>query len=120
MRYMLLIYKHEGQWDAMSEEEQKALVQRAFEYSEPRRASGFYLGGERLQPASTATTVRLEGGRPLITDGPFAETKEHLAGYTRLEARNLDEALAFVSRHPLLEAGFSIEVRPMRDWPREP
>lgn len=121
MRYMLLIYKQEGEWDAMSEQEQHALVQRAFDYSERRRASGFYLGGERLQPTSTATTVRLQDGKPLITDGPFVETKEQLAGYTRLEAANLDEVLDFVARHPLLQAsGFSIEIRPLREWPREP
>jgi hypothetical protein len=114
MRYMLLIYKDEKWWDGLSEGEQNALVQRAVDYSEARRGSGFYVGGERLQATATATLVRVKDGKPLITDGPFAETKEQLAGYTILEAKNLDEALDFVARHPLTHAGLPIEIRPMR------
>jgi len=120
VRYMLLIHKDEKWWDALTEAEQQAIVQRAIDYSEARRASGFYLGGERLQGTSTATTVRLQSGKPLITDGPFAETKEQLAGYTILDAKHLDEVLEFVTHHPLLRAGLSIEIRPMRDWPAGP
>jgi hypothetical protein len=115
VRYMLLIYKDERWWDGLSEGEQDAIVQEAVEYSEARRGSGFYVAGERLQATPTATTVRVKDGRPLITDGPFAETKEQLAGYTILEAKNLDEALDFVARHPLTRAGLSIEIRPIRD-----
>jgi hypothetical protein len=120
MRYMLLIYKEEKWWDGLSQGEQDALVQRAVDYSEARRGSGFYLAGDRLQPTTTATTVRMKDGEPLITDGPFAETKEQLAGYTILEAPNLDEVLDFVARHPLARAGLSIEDRPMRERSREP
>ena len=120
MRYMLLIYKDEQWWDGLSETEQTALVQRAFDYSEQLRPSGFYRGGERLQATTTATTVRLQDGKPLITDGPFAETKEQFAGYTLLDAKNLDVALDFVRRHPLLHGGLSIEIRPLREWPAEP
>jgi hypothetical protein len=115
VRYMLLIYKDETWWDGLSEGEQDAIVQEAVDYSETRRGSGFYVAGERLQATPTATTVRVKDGRPLITDGPFAETKEQLAGYTILEAKNLDEALDFVARHPLTQAGLSIEIRPIRD-----
>jgi hypothetical protein len=115
MRYMLLIYKDEKWWDALSEGEQNALVQRAVDYSEARRGSGFYVAGERLQGTPTATVVRVKDGKPLITDGPFVETKEQLAGYTILEAKNLDEVLDFVARHPLTHAGLSIEIRPMRE-----
>jgi hypothetical protein len=115
MRYMLLIYKDEKWWDALPEQEQRAVVQKAIDYAEPRRASGFYLGGERLQGADTATLVSVRDGKLLITDGPFAETKEQLAGYIVLEAKHLDEALDFVAHHPLTKAGMPIEIRPLRD-----
>ena len=115
MRYMLLIYKDETWWEGLSPAEQRGLVQKAFDYAEPRRAGGFYLGGERLQGTDTTTMVRIKDGRPLITDGPFAETKEQLAGYMILEAPNLDEVLDFTRHHPLAQAGLAIEIRPLRD-----
>jgi len=114
MRYMLLIYGEEKEWEAKSEQERDAAYQACVSHCEARRPSGFYQGGERLEPTRTATTVRMKDGRAIMTDGPFAETKEQLAGYTILDARDLDEALAFVARHPLVRAGFSIEVRPFR------
>jgi hypothetical protein len=117
MRYLLMIYRDEQEWEAKSVQERGAVFQEAVDYSEARRPSGFYQGGEPLEPTSTATTVRIKGGKPVMTDGPFAETKEQLAGYTILEARDLDEVLAFVARHPLTKAGFSIEVRPIRSGP---
>jgi hypothetical protein len=117
MRYMLMIYGDEKEWEELSAHEQDAVYQACVDYSEPLRASGFYEGGERLEPTHTATTVRMKGGKAIMTDGPFAETKEQLAGYTILEAKDVDEALAFVARHPLVRAGFSIEVRPFRVRP---
>jgi len=115
MRYMLLIYKDEKWWDELTAAEQRGLVQKAIDYAEPRRTSGFYLGGERLQGTDTTTMVRIKDGRPLITDGPFAETKEQLAGYMILEAPNLDDVLDFTRHHPLTQAGLAIEIRPLRD-----
>ncbi len=115
MRYMLLIYKDEKWWDELTPAEQRGLVQKAIDYAEPRRAGGFYLGGERLQGTDTTTMVRIKDGRPLITDGPFAETKEQLAGYMILEAPNLDEVLDFTRHHPLAHAGLAIEIRPLRE-----
>jgi hypothetical protein len=117
MRYMLMIYRDEKEWEAKSAQERGVAFKEASEYSEARRPSGFYQAGEPLEPVRTATTVRLKGGKPVMTDGPFAETKEQLAGYSILEAKDLDEALAFVARHPLVKAGFSIEVRPIRVGP---
>jgi hypothetical protein len=114
---MLLVYKEEPQWDAMSEAEQEALVQRAVEYTRPLRDNGAFLGGDRLLPTGTATTVRMKGGQTLVTDGPFAETKEQLAGYSIIEAANLDEVLEHVAHHPLVRAGLSIEIRPLREPP---
>jgi hypothetical protein len=101
----------------MSVQERGAVYQAAVAYSEALRPSGFYQGGDPLEPTRTATTVRMKGGKAVLTDGPFAETKEQLAGYTILEAKDLDEALAFVARHPLVKSGFSIEVRPIREGP---
>jgi hypothetical protein len=116
MRYMLLIYKDE-QYDEKSAEERGAIFQEATAFSEARRSSGFYLAGDPLEPTHTATTVRMKNGRVLTTDGPFAETKEQLAGYSIVEAKDLDEVLAFTARHPLVRAGLSIEVRPIRVGP---
>lgn len=117
MRYMLLIYRDEKVYERLSVQERGKIFQEAYDYSEALRPSGFYQGGEPLEPASTATTVRMKDGKALLTDGPFAETKEHLAGYTIMEAKNLDEVLAFATRHPLVRAGLSIEVRPIRVGP---
>ena len=114
MRYMLMIYRDEKEWEGMSVQERGAVYQAAVDYSRP---SGLYQGGSPLEPTRTATTVRMKGGKAVMTDGPFAETKEQLAGYCILEARDLDEALAFVARHPLVKSGFSIEVRPIREGP---
>jgi hypothetical protein len=117
MRYMLLIYKDEKVYDEMSVQERSAIFQEATDFSEALRPSGFYQGGEPLEPTSTATTVRMRHGKTVTTDGPFAETKEQLAGYTIVEAKDLDEVLAFATKHPLVRAGLSIEVRPIRVGP---
>jgi hypothetical protein len=117
MRYMLLIYKDEKRWEEMSEQEKSAIFQQAVEFSEGLRKSGVYQAGDPLQPTSTATTVRMKNGKTVTTDGPFAETKEQLGGYSIVEAKDLDDALSVAVRHPLLRAGFSIEVRPIREGP---
>jgi hypothetical protein len=117
MRYIWLIYKDEKLWDEMSEQEMGAIYQQAVEFSESFRKSGVYQTGDPLQPTSTATTVRMKNGKTVVTDGPFAETKEQLGGYSIVEAENLDEALSVAARHPLLRAGLSIEVRPISEGP---
>jgi hypothetical protein len=78
------------------------------------RAAGQLVAAEALQPVGTARTVRVRDGRPLITDGPFAETKEQLAGFYLIDAKDLDEALAIAAKIPPARAG-SIEVRPVRE-----
>jgi hypothetical protein len=116
MRYMLLMYRDEKVWDAKPEAERLAIRQQAIDFSDGFRARGVYLGGSPLLPTSTATTVRMSGARVVTTDGPFAETKEQLGGFTILEAKSLDEAIAFAVRNPLLlVGGHSIEIRPLRD-----
>jgi hypothetical protein len=117
MRYMLLIYMDEELWEKMATQEKGALFQEAVEFSEDLRKSGVYHAGDPLHHTSTATTVRIKNGKTIITDGPYAETKEQLGGYNIVETDDLDEALAVAARHPLLRAGFSIEVRPIRAGP---
>jgi hypothetical protein len=117
MRYMLLIYKDE-KYDERPLQERTALFKEAFEFGEALRPSGVYEGGDPLEPISTATTVRMmRNGKTVTTDGPFAETKEQLAGYGIVNAKNLDEVLALVARHPLVRGGLTIEVRPIRVGP---
>lgn len=116
MRYMLLMYRDEKVWEARSEEERGAIRQQAVDFSESFREHGVYQAGSPLLPTGTATTVRMNKGKIATTDGPFAETKEQLGGYTILETSNLDEAIAFAARNPLVVVGgHSIEIRPIRE-----
>ncbi len=112
MRYLLLIYGDENGGADMSESEQQARMQEWFQYTESLRSAGVMEGGEALQPTPTATTVVDDGGKPLVTDGPFAETREQLGGFYMVEARDIDEAIALASRIPGARTG-SIEVRPV-------
>jgi hypothetical protein len=111
MQYMLLIYPGEAtdSFHALPEEEQNAIVG---EYMEIQRASGV-TGGAQLQPPETATTVRVDDGRTLTTDGPFTETKEVLGGFFTLEASDLDAALEIAARVPAARMGGAVEVRPL-------
>jgi hypothetical protein len=110
MQYMLLIYAHDnGEWDKLSEDEQNAIHGEYFAISSAPGVTG----GDQLQPASTATTVRVQDGRTLTTDGPFAETKEELGGYYLMEADDLDSALEIAARIPAARLGGAIEVRPV-------
>jgi hypothetical protein len=111
MQYMLLIYSDEAanEFEGLSEDQQKAIMGEYFAISETPGVTG----GNQLQPAETATTVRVEDGSTLTTDGPFATTKEVLGGYYLLEADDLDAALALAARIPAARLGGSIEVRPV-------
>src|SRR5437870_11877094 len=112
MKYLLLIYENEADWAAVSEAEKGKIFQEYMDYSKRIRKNGNYLGGEALQPVSTATTVRVKNGKTLTTDGPFAETREQLGGFYLVEAKDLDEALSIAARVPSARTG-SIEVRPL-------
>jgi hypothetical protein len=112
MQYLILIYENEAEFGAMAPEERKKIFGEYMEFSKSIVASGHYKGGNALQPTSTATTVRIRGGKQLVTDGPFAETREQLGGYYLIEAKDLDEARAIAARVPAVRAG-SIEVRPI-------
>ena len=116
VRYMLLIYKDEKARDKVPQPAKDALLAEVIAYNEALAARGIYQGGDRLEPSSTGATVRMKHGKVLMTDGPFAETKEHLGGYNIVEAKTLDDALALAAANPLVLAGsYSIEVRPLRD-----
>ena len=112
MQYLLLIYSNEKEFAALSETAAKAMSAEYGVYTESIVKSGHFKGGERLQPCSVATTVRVRDGKTLSTDGPFAETREQLGGYYMIEAKDLDEASTIAARIPGAKVG-SIEVRPV-------
>jgi hypothetical protein len=115
VKYMLLIYLDET-WTARSVAERQRLYAEQVAFTEELRAKGQYVAGNPLHPPSSATTVRVRDDKRLLTDGPFAETREHLGGYMLIDVDNLDEAVAITSRAPLARVG-SIEVRPVREGP---
>ena len=108
MKYMLLIYASEGE-DPRTPAERDAQMGEYMAISELPAVTG----GAQLQPTSTATTVRVQGGSTLTTDGPFAETKEQLGGYYLFEADDLDAAIAVAARIPAARTGGAVEVRPV-------
>jgi hypothetical protein len=112
VRYLCLIYSDEKQIAAMPESQTKSAIGEYMAFTEGIRKSGHYLGGERLQPTHTATTIRSRNGKVSTTDGPFAETKEQLGGFYLIEARDLNDAIQVASKIPGTRWG-SIEVRPI-------
>jgi len=118
MKYMLLTYLDENAWAALSEAEQKKEMDSCAPHVQNLIASGKFLDGAPLHPTSTATTIRANGGKRMITDGPFAETKEQLGGYTLIEARDLDDAIAIASGFLGDSSKVTIEIRPVVEWRR--
>jgi len=115
MKYMLLIYEDESRpWKPG---EQESVMGEYFAFTNGLRESGAFVAGEALQPTTTATTVRVRDGETLVTDGPFAETKELLAGYYIVEADSPDDALEHAAGIPAARTG-SIEVRPIMVYER--
>ena len=116
MRYILLIYGDEKAMEGKSHEEMAAGLGAWFRYTEELQKSGKMLGGEALQPTSTATTVRAAESRTLTSDGPFAETKEQLGGYYIIDADDLDEAIERAVKMPHIAEGGTVEVRPVMEF----
>jgi hypothetical protein len=116
MKYLLLIYENEASFAGVSEAEQGKIFEEYMQYTNDIKKKGHYIGGEALQPVSTATTVKVKNGKTLTTDGPFAETREQLGGFYMVEAKDLDEAVALAARIPASRTG-SIEVRPIMSTP---
>jgi hypothetical protein len=112
VQYMLLIYGDEQGWGSMSDEERKAVFGDYLAFTTAIRESGAFVDGAPLQPTSTATCVQVRSGEQLVTDGPFAETKEQLGGFYLVEAENVDAAIEIAARIPGARYG-TIEVRPV-------
>jgi len=114
MKYLCLVYGEEKVLDALSKGDMEVLVDQSLAYDDVLRKSGHYLVSEALQHVATAKTVRIRNRAMLITDGPFAETKEQLLGFILIDARDLDDAVQAAAKIPLAATG-SIEVRPVLD-----
>jgi hypothetical protein len=112
MQYLLLIYRNEADASNMDPATAKKITDEYATFTQSIIQNGNFKAGDRLQPVTTATTVRVRDGKTLTTDGPFAETREQLAGYYLIEAKDLDAALAIAARIPGARVG-SIEVRPI-------
>jgi hypothetical protein len=118
MRYMMLIYSEE-QSGALTPEQEHEVKEAHWRMMDEATRKGVLLGAEPLAPTSTATTVRQQDGKTVITDGPFAETKEQLAGYYIIDCKDLDEALDWAAKIPTCCRGLKgcVEVRPMPGLP---
>lgn len=112
MRYICLGYIERGKWEALSESERNAMMEECFAYDDVLRKNGHFAGGEALQSADSAVTLRWQNGRVALTDGPYAETKEQLGGILVLEADDLNHAIQLMSRHPGVRLGGPFEIRP--------
>jgi hypothetical protein len=116
VKYMLLIYMDE---QAMDEAEREHCYGESTQLTHELKANGQYLGASPLQSVSTATSVRVRDGKRLVTDGPFAETREQLGGYFVIDAKDLDEAIGIAARIPMAQQG-TVEIRPMIEIPGLP
>jgi hypothetical protein len=111
MKYMLLIHTDENAW---TDDERQKCYNESTELTHELNARGQYLGASPLQPVATATSVRVRDGKRLVTDGPFAETREQLGGYFLIEAKDLNEAIGVAARIPGARKG-TVEVRPVME-----
>jgi hypothetical protein len=116
MKYMLLVYAPENAWT--DQERQRCYVE-STELTHDLHARGQYISANPLQSVATATSVRVREGKPVVTDGPFAETREQLGGYFLIDAKDLNEAIAVAGRIPGARKG-TIEVRPVMEIPGLP
>jgi hypothetical protein len=111
MKFICLGYLDEEYWESLSDGERDAMVKACTDFDVELHKGGHFASGAALQPAATATTVRWKDGKPFLTDGPFAETKELLGGILVLEAKDKEEAVHIIMRHPGIRVG-GFEVRP--------
>ena len=113
MRYLLLCCFDEKRWEAIPESQRNGIMRQYGELLQSLDRSGHHLASAKLQSSSTAATVRGRNGKPAVTDGPFAETKEQLGGYHLVECKDLDEAISIAKRIPTIPYGGTVEVRPL-------
>ena len=116
MRYMLLIVGDESQYANMSEEEQAASSGAWADYTKALSDAGAFVSGDGLQSSTTATTLRVEGGERILTDGPFVETKETIGGFYVIECKDLDEAIDWAAKLPHAARGGITEIRPVMEY----
>jgi hypothetical protein len=114
MKYICLGYIEPGKFETMSETERNAMLDECFAYDDELRKHGHFAGGEALQGPQTAATLRWKQGKVSVADGPYAETKEQIGGILMLEARDLNQAIQLMSKHPGVKAG-PFEIRPAAD-----
>lgn len=112
MRYLCLVYSNGENGTPLSDREQQALDDEALAYDQQLKKSGHFITAAALQPIENSTVVRVHGGKVSITDGPFAETKEHIAGFILIEARDLNDAIQVAAKIPPARFGF-VEIRPV-------
>jgi hypothetical protein len=115
MQYLCLIYSDETMWPKMTKAEADTMMSEYMAFGAKAKESGHYIGGNRLQPTHTSTSVRVRNGKLSTTDGPFAETKEQLGGYYLINAKDLNDALQVASRIPSAKTG-TVEVRPIQEF----
>jgi len=115
MRYLLLCCFDEKRWNAIPEPQRDAIMRDYGALLQSLDQSGQHLATGKLQPTATAATVRSKNGKPIISDGPFAETKEQLGGYHLVECKDLDEAISIAKRFPTLPYGGAVEVRALEN-----
>src|SRR5262245_57491721 len=114
MKFVCLGYIEEQRWDDIPEDQQNALMDECFAYDDVLRKNGHFAGGEALESARAAATLRYRDGKVMVTDGPYAETREQLGGILILEADDMAHAIELMSKHPGVKAG-PFEIRPAAD-----
>ncbi len=111
MRYLLMIYGNDEDWTQQSEEELEPIMNEHESFTSDLQKAGAFIAAEALQPSATTTTIRLEQGKPLLTDGPYIESKEQVGGFYLIDVENLDDALGWAKRLA------SFEENPVVVWP---
>jgi hypothetical protein len=119
MKYMLLCYDNEPAWQQAGEPALRAAMARAVQLTHELDARGQFIDASPLAPSSSAVSVRIRDGKQVVTDGPFAETREVLGGYYIIDVADLDEAIAIAAQHPGLPIG-TVEIRPLVELPNLP
>jgi hypothetical protein len=114
MKFVCFGYSDEKTWDALTNGDRNQFLDECLAYDDVLRENNRFIGGEALHSARGAATLRYEKGKVLVTDGPYAETKEQIGGFLMLEARDLDHAIELMSKHPGVKAG-PFEIRPVAD-----
>jgi hypothetical protein len=115
MKFICLGYHEENKWTNATPSQQQAMMEECFAYDDELRRGGHFAGGEALQGSQTAATIRYQNGKSVVTDGPYAETREQMGGILILEARDMKQAVELMSKHPGVRFGSVFEIRPAHE-----